>query len=216
MYVEKNGAGRYEVLIDSITLGSGETSIFDADGSAIVIHATADDNIADPVGNFGERSAQGPISRQRRPATGKPLPYPGIISASPRRSTSLAWSITSSHRRQADAPRQPTVASASRQSTNGRQHPSDQSPRRWVGCRRGQFAFKQRDLVRSQVFQERLDSSVVEPRHMPKARGNLNTFFGGHDLGLKPTLAGLLRMQEKANPSLPIRRRERNPTHLKR
>jgi len=27
------------VLIDSITLGSGETSIFDADGSAIVIHA---------------------------------------------------------------------------------------------------------------------------------------------------------------------------------
>ena len=69
MYVEKNGAGRYEVLIDSITLGSGETSIFDADGSAIVIHATADDNIADPVGNFGERPAQG-----QSQGNGGPLP----------------------------------------------------------------------------------------------------------------------------------------------
>ena len=54
MYVEKNGAGRYEVLIDSITLGSGETSIFDADGSTIIIHVTADDNVTDPAGNSGD------------------------------------------------------------------------------------------------------------------------------------------------------------------
>jgi superoxide dismutase, Cu-Zn family len=63
MYVEKNGAGRYEVLIDSITLGSGETSIFDADGSAIVIHVTADDNVTDPTGNSGDRIACGVIVR---------------------------------------------------------------------------------------------------------------------------------------------------------
>ena len=36
------------------------------------------------------------------------------------------------HRRRADTPHQPTVAGASRQFTNGRQHPSDQSPRRWL------------------------------------------------------------------------------------
>jgi superoxide dismutase, Cu-Zn family len=63
MYVEKNGAGRYEVLLDRITLGSEETSIFDADGSAIVIHVTADDNVTDPTGNSGDRIACGVIVR---------------------------------------------------------------------------------------------------------------------------------------------------------
>jgi Cu-Zn family superoxide dismutase len=62
-YVEQNGVGRYEVLMDSITLGTGETSIFDADGSAIIIHVTADDNITDPTGNSGDRIACGMIVR---------------------------------------------------------------------------------------------------------------------------------------------------------
>jgi Cu-Zn family superoxide dismutase len=63
VYVEKNGAGRYEVLLDSITLGSGEMSVFDADGSSIVIHVTADDNVTDPAGNSGDRIACGVIVR---------------------------------------------------------------------------------------------------------------------------------------------------------
>jgi Cu-Zn family superoxide dismutase len=63
MYVEKNGAGRYEVLVDRITLGPGEMSIFDADGSAILIHVTADDNVTDPTGNSGDRIACGVIVR---------------------------------------------------------------------------------------------------------------------------------------------------------
>ena len=63
MYVEETGAGRYEVLIDNITLGSGETSIFDADESAIIIHVTADDNVTDPAGNSGDRIACGVITR---------------------------------------------------------------------------------------------------------------------------------------------------------
>ena len=63
IYVEKNGAGRYEVLLDRISLGAGETSIFDADGSAIVIHVTADDNMTDPTGNSGDRIACGVIVR---------------------------------------------------------------------------------------------------------------------------------------------------------
>ena len=63
MYVEKNGMGHYELLIDSITLGSGETSIFDADGSSVIVHVTADDNMTDPTGNSGDRVACGMIVR---------------------------------------------------------------------------------------------------------------------------------------------------------
>lgn len=63
MYVEKNGAGRYEVLVDSIRLGSGERSVFDTDGSSIIVHVTADDNITDPTGNSGDRIACGMIVR---------------------------------------------------------------------------------------------------------------------------------------------------------
>jgi Cu-Zn family superoxide dismutase len=63
MYVQKNGVGRYEVLADSVTLGSAETSLFDADGTALIIHATADDNITDPAGNSGDRIACGVITK---------------------------------------------------------------------------------------------------------------------------------------------------------
>jgi Cu-Zn family superoxide dismutase len=61
MVVNQDGAGRYEVLVESITLGPGKTSVFDVDGSAIVIHATADDNVSDPTGNSGDRIACGVI-----------------------------------------------------------------------------------------------------------------------------------------------------------
>jgi superoxide dismutase, Cu-Zn family len=63
MYVNKDGAGRYEALMESMTLGTGETSVFDSDGSAIVIHATADDNMTDPAGNSGDRIACGVITK---------------------------------------------------------------------------------------------------------------------------------------------------------
>jgi Cu-Zn family superoxide dismutase len=63
MYVQKNGVGRYEVLADSVTLGSAETSIFDADGTALILHATADDNSTDPAGNAGDRIACGVLTK---------------------------------------------------------------------------------------------------------------------------------------------------------
>ncbi|TMA12186.1 MAG: superoxide dismutase family protein [Deltaproteobacteria bacterium] len=63
MYVNKDGVGRYEVLMDNIRLGSGETSIFDADGSAVVVHASPDDNTTDPAGNSGDRIACGVITK---------------------------------------------------------------------------------------------------------------------------------------------------------
>jgi Cu-Zn family superoxide dismutase len=38
-----------------MTLGPGPTGVFDADGSAIVIHEGADDQRTDPSGNSGDR-----------------------------------------------------------------------------------------------------------------------------------------------------------------
>jgi Cu-Zn family superoxide dismutase len=63
LYVNNDGVGRYEALLESMTLGPGQTSIFDSDGSAIVIHSTADDNMTDPAGNSGDRIACGVIAK---------------------------------------------------------------------------------------------------------------------------------------------------------
>jgi superoxide dismutase, Cu-Zn family len=63
LYVNQDGVGRYEALLGSMTLSSSETSIFDADGSAIVIHTAADDNRTDPAGNSGDRIACGVITK---------------------------------------------------------------------------------------------------------------------------------------------------------
>jgi Cu-Zn family superoxide dismutase len=49
-----------EVLNTSITLEKGKpNSVFDNDGSAIVIHAGKDDYSTDPTGNAGGRIACG-------------------------------------------------------------------------------------------------------------------------------------------------------------
>jgi Cu/Zn superoxide dismutase len=62
LYVNKDGVGRYGVLIQNVTLDTGKLSILDADGKSIVIHATADDNMSDPAGNSGDRIACGAIA----------------------------------------------------------------------------------------------------------------------------------------------------------
>jgi Cu-Zn family superoxide dismutase len=63
MYVNKDGVGHYEAFMESISLGSGETSVFDTDGSAVVVHATVDDNVTDPAGNSGDRIGCGIVSK---------------------------------------------------------------------------------------------------------------------------------------------------------
>jgi superoxide dismutase, Cu-Zn family len=62
MLVAKDGTGRFESFTDGITLKSGATSVFDKDGSALVIHAGVDDNVTDPTGNAGDRAACGIIT----------------------------------------------------------------------------------------------------------------------------------------------------------
>ncbi len=50
-------------LRNLVSLGSGANSLFDADGSAIVIHAAEDDELTQPIGNSGARVACGVIGR---------------------------------------------------------------------------------------------------------------------------------------------------------
>jgi superoxide dismutase, Cu-Zn family len=57
--VAADGSGRMETTTEQLTLGSGPTSIWDADGSALVVHAAADDFTTDPTGNSGARIACG-------------------------------------------------------------------------------------------------------------------------------------------------------------
>jgi Cu-Zn family superoxide dismutase len=60
------GAVRYEAVTDRVTLRDGPLSLFDADGSALVIHAAADDQRTDPAGNAGARLVCGVIRRAPR------------------------------------------------------------------------------------------------------------------------------------------------------
>jgi Cu-Zn family superoxide dismutase len=63
LHVPAAGAIDLEVLNASITLEKGKpNSLFDSDGSAVVIHGGKDDYKSDPAGNAGERIACGVIT----------------------------------------------------------------------------------------------------------------------------------------------------------
>lgn len=64
--VGADGNGRLETATEQITLGSGTTSLWDADGSALVVHAAPDDFKTDPTGNAGGRVACGVIVKAPR------------------------------------------------------------------------------------------------------------------------------------------------------
>jgi Cu-Zn family superoxide dismutase len=58
-----DGKGRFESFTERVSLGAGSTSLFDADGTALVIHADPDDFRTDPSGNSGPRIACGVVQR---------------------------------------------------------------------------------------------------------------------------------------------------------
>jgi Cu-Zn family superoxide dismutase len=58
-----NGTGRVSFTTDRVSLTEGSTSLFDSDGSSIVIHAAADDQVSQPAGNSGARIACGIVKR---------------------------------------------------------------------------------------------------------------------------------------------------------
>ena len=61
---DASGKSTYRATTSRVTLGAGSSSLLDADGSAVVVHATADDQRTDPAGNSGARVACGVISQR--------------------------------------------------------------------------------------------------------------------------------------------------------
>ncbi len=53
----EGGGALVDIAAEGVTLGEGDNSLFDADGSAIVVHADPDDYRSDPAGNAGDRIA---------------------------------------------------------------------------------------------------------------------------------------------------------------
>lgn len=62
LHVPQSGELSVEVLNTAVTLDRGKpNSLFDADGSSLIIHAKADDYKTDPAGNSGDRIVCGVI-----------------------------------------------------------------------------------------------------------------------------------------------------------
>jgi Cu-Zn family superoxide dismutase len=62
--VGPDGTGSATSTLEGATLGEGETSLFHAGGTSVVIHADADDLKTDPAGNSGARIACGVVARK--------------------------------------------------------------------------------------------------------------------------------------------------------
>jgi Cu-Zn family superoxide dismutase len=61
--VKANGTAKTTVEDPRVTLGDGPNSVFANGGTALVIHAKADDLKSDPAGNAGDRIACGTITK---------------------------------------------------------------------------------------------------------------------------------------------------------
>ena len=61
--VRANGTARVTIFDPRVNLGSNSYSLFTEGGTALVIHAKADDMKTDPSGNSGDRIACGVISK---------------------------------------------------------------------------------------------------------------------------------------------------------
>ena len=63
--VDAKGVGDISFAVPDMTLTDGPNSLFHAGGTALVIHANADDNKTDPAGNAGPRIACGVIDKAK-------------------------------------------------------------------------------------------------------------------------------------------------------
>jgi Cu-Zn family superoxide dismutase len=63
LVIPRNGKLDFELFAMDLTLADGPSTVLDADGTALVIHAKADDYTSQPAGDAGDRIACGVISR---------------------------------------------------------------------------------------------------------------------------------------------------------
>jgi Cu-Zn family superoxide dismutase len=61
--VKADGTAKVTVEDPRVKMGEGENSVFANGGTALVIHAKADDLKSDPAGNAGDRIACGTIAK---------------------------------------------------------------------------------------------------------------------------------------------------------
>lgn len=61
--VKADGTAKATVSDSRVTLDDGDNSVFTGGGTALVIHAQADDMKSDPAGNAGDRIACGTITK---------------------------------------------------------------------------------------------------------------------------------------------------------
>jgi superoxide dismutase, Cu-Zn family len=61
--VGADGTAKVDMLTKDVTLGEGVNSLFHPGGTALVIHASPDDYMTDPIGNAGARIACGVITK---------------------------------------------------------------------------------------------------------------------------------------------------------
>ncbi len=63
LVVGPSGEGGIDITTKAVALGPGPTSLLGDKGTSIVIHAAADDEKTDPIGNSGARIACGVITK---------------------------------------------------------------------------------------------------------------------------------------------------------
>ena len=61
--VDAKGTAKTTIVNPNVTMGSEPNSIYANGGTALVIHAAADDMKTDPAGNAGDRIACGAITK---------------------------------------------------------------------------------------------------------------------------------------------------------
>ena len=61
--VDASGKGQATVTAAGVTLGEGDSSLFHTGGTALMVHAAADDYKTDPTGNAGARLACGVVQK---------------------------------------------------------------------------------------------------------------------------------------------------------